>query len=180
MPTRVLSLDISASSTGWSFFPGKNNEIIFGLITTSPKCSRAERLVIYKRALGDLIIKLKPTHIVMEDIFSGLNAKTIALLAKFAGVTEEYCLSEFRIEPYVIHTNTVKSYFKVKTKEQLFWFVADLLEWQEFNFKRDNDMVDAISQLLVYYDKVLNIKKFREEKDYGYLYDIGVNNEQKH
>jgi hypothetical protein len=50
--------------------------------------------------------------------------------------------------------------------------VVTLLDWQKFNFKRDNDIVDAISQLLVYYDQVLNAKKFREEKDYGFLYEV--------
>jgi Holliday junction resolvasome RuvABC endonuclease subunit len=172
MSIRVLSLDISAASTGWSFFPGKNNEIMFGLITTSPKCSRAERLVIYKKALSNLIKKLKPTHIVMEDIFSGLNAKTIVLLAKFAGVTEEYCLSEFGIEPYVIHTNTVKSYFKVKNKEELFEAIIDIMDWSDITFKKHNDITDATGQLLCYFDRVLNEIKFRYNKDYGYLYEV--------
>lgn len=172
MPIRVLSLDISASSTGWSFCPVEDDNIISGVITTLPKYSRAERLVKYRIELTKLLKDLQPTHVVMEDVFAGLNPKTLVLLAKFAGVTEECCLSEFGIEPYIIHTNTVKSYFKVKTKEQLFDFVVTLLDWQKFNFKRDNDIVDAISQLLVYYDQVLNAKKFREEKDYGFLYEV--------
>jgi Holliday junction resolvasome RuvABC endonuclease subunit len=172
MPIRVLSLDISASSTGWSFCPVKDDNIISGVITTLPKYSRAERLVKYRIELTKLLKDLQPTHVVMEDVFASLNPKTLVLLAKFAGVTEECCLSEFGIEPYIIHTNTVKSYFKVKTKEQLFDFVVTLLDWQKFNFKRDNDIVDAISQLLVYYDQVLNAKQFREEKDYGFLYEV--------
>jgi len=180
MPIRVLSLDISASSTGWSFYSGKDVVILFGLITTSSKFSRAERLVKYRMELNMLLNKLQPTHIVMEDVFAGLNSKTLVLLAKFAGVTEEHCLSEFGIEPYIIHNNTVKSFFKAKKKEEVFKIIVDIFDWQNENlsFNKFNDITDSLAMLLCYSQQILGTTEFRIEKNYGYLYDIGVNNEK--
>ena len=170
---RVLSLDISASSTGWSFVSDEDKRYIeVGLITTSPKLSRAERLVLYRKELKKLFKKFKPTHVVMEDVFGGLNTKVLVLLAKFGGVTEECCLSELGIEPYIIHTNTVKAYFKTKTKEDLFNFIVDVLEWKDVKFKKDNDKSDAGAQLMCYCDHVLGKIRYRFEKEYGYLYEV--------
>lgn len=178
MTLRVLSLDISASSTGWAFSDGSNNPIAYDVIKTSSKNSRAERLEIYRKELSTLIDKLRPTHIVMEDVYSGPNVKTLVLLSKFAGVTEECCLSCFGIEPHLIHNGTVKAYFKVKNKEGLFNIVTDILDWIDTTFKKSNDMTDAIGQLMCYYDSISTETKFRYEKDYGYLYKIGeINNE---
>lgn len=172
MTLRVLSLDISASSTGYAFSPGAGCSVRYGVIETSSKCSRAHRLEIYRKKLSDLIEKFKPTHVVMEDVYSGPNVKTLVLLSKFAGVTEECCLSCFGIEPHLIHNGTVKAYFKVKNKEGLFNIVTDILDWVDATFKKSNDMTDAIGQLMCYYDSISTEDKFRYEKDYGYLYKI--------
>ncbi len=172
---RVLSLDISASSTGWAFGFGKVKvPVQHGIIKTSPKSSRPERLNYFKHELEKLLLKLKPSHVVMEDVYSGLNAKTLVLLAKFAGVAEECCYSITGIEPYIIHTSTVKAYFKAKKKEDVFDAISDIFEWDpdKFSFKKHNDVSDAIGQLLCYLDHVLNYRKFRAEKEYGYLYEV--------
>jgi Holliday junction resolvasome RuvABC endonuclease subunit len=174
MLTRVLSLDISASSTGWSFYSGKDADILFGLITTSPKCSRAERLVKYRGELFKLLNNLQPTYIVMEDVFAGLNSKTLVLLAKFAGVTEECCLSGFETEPYIIHNSTVKSFFKVRKKEEIFDIIVDIFDIEDnsFSFKKSNDITDSLAMLLCYLQQILGITEFRIEKNYGYLYEV--------
>ena len=174
MLVKVLSLDVSASSTGWSFGSGKYRKIQYGLIKTSPKFSRPERLNYFRHELEKLLLKLKPSHIVMEDVFAGLNTKTLVLLSKFAGVAEESCYSISGIEPYIIHTNTVKAYFKAKKKEDVFEAVSDIFGWDpgKFSFKKYNDISDSLAQLLCYVDKVLDLKKFRVEKEYGYLYEI--------
>lgn len=176
MKLRVLSLDISASSTGWAIIT--KNGVECGFITTSPKLSRPKRLSLYKKELIRLFKKFKPTHIVMEDLFIGKNAKAAVVLAKFAGVTEECSFTELDIEPYIIHTNTVKSYFKAKNKEEVFNVIVDILEWENANFKKDNDLTDAIAQLLCYMDHVLGEVRYRFIKDYGYLYE--VKNGKKH
>ncbi len=172
---RILSLDV-ASTTGWAFTCGQANikNFKYGLIKTNPKVSRANKLVYFRIELVKLLTKLKPTHVVMEDVYAGPNTKTLTLLAKFSGVAEECCLSVSGIEPYLIHTNTVKAYFKAKNKEQIFNFIVSLFNWEpeKYNFKKYNDITDSLAQLTCYYDHVLNYKKFREEKDYGYLYEV--------
>ncbi len=174
MTSRVISLDIAAT-TGWGFISGsKIEEIKFGLIKTNSKFSEAQRLAYFRNELFKLLVEFKPTHVVIEDVYSGVNVNVMKLLAKFAGVAEECCLSAAGIEPYVIHTNTVKSYFKVKNKQQLFDFVVEILGFENdgVSFKEHNDIIDAIGQLLCYCDTILGVKNFRSEKDYGFLYEV--------
>lgn len=172
---RVLSFDISASSTGWAFTFGQaRGKFEYGLIKTSPKFSRAQRLAYFRNEVIALLMQFRPTHIVMEDVYAGLNPKTLILLAKFAGVVEECSVSIAGVEPYIIHTNTVKAYFKAKNKKQVFDFIADILDWEEdkVSFKKHNDIADAIAQLLCYYDHVLGYRSFRFEREYGFLYEV--------
>jgi Holliday junction resolvasome RuvABC endonuclease subunit len=171
---RVLSLDI-ASTTGWAFTFGQvRGKFDFGIIKTNSKFSEGQRLAYFRNELIKLLLEFRPSHVVMEDIYAGNNVKTMKLLAKYAGVAQEVCVSVAGIDPYVIHNGTVKSYFKAKNKRELFDFVVELLGWEDDNvsFNKHNDVIDAIGQLVCYYDQVLGARKFREEKDYGFLYDI--------
>jgi len=173
MLLRVLSLDISASSTGWSYVFGANGVRDYGLIKTKPKYSTAERLTFFRQELEDIVDMYRPSHVVIEDVYSGLNVKTLKLLAKFAGVAEEICFRKTGAEPYIISNKTVKAYFKTKNKEDMFHFMVDILDWpkDEVKFKKHNDLTDSIAQLMCYCDKVLDFRKFRTETDYGYKYD---------
>lgn len=173
MSFRVLSLDISASSTGWSYVFGANDIKNFGFIKTKPKLDTAERLYVFREELEDVFHTCKPSHIVIEDVYSGLNVKTLKLLSKFAGIAEEMCFRKAGVAPYIISNKTVKAYFKTKTKEDVFYFLIDILGWseEEVSFKKDNDLTDAIAQLMCYCDKVLGYRKFRAETEYGYIYD---------
>lgn len=171
---RILSLDISASSTGWAFTSGNGN-FEYGTIKTTNKQSRAERLRYFREEFVRLVERLRPTDVVMEDLFSGINPKTLILLAKFVGVAEESCLSVANVEPKIISTNTVKAYFKVKKKKDMFDFIKMLFEMEgkEYTFTKYNDVTDALGQLLCFCDHVLKYKKFRFEREYGYLYEVG-------
>lgn len=171
---RVLSFDISATSTGWAFAFGQARKFNYGLIKTSPKFTRAQRLSYFRNEIVRLMLEYRPSHVVMEDVYAGLNPKVLILLAKFAGIVEEVSNSVAGVEPYIIHTNTVKSYFKAKNKETVFNAIVDLLDWEEekVSFKKHNDLSDAIAQLICYYDHVLDYRKFRFEKEYGFLYEV--------
>jgi len=176
----VLSLDVSASSTGWSVLAPKFGD--YGIITTDPKMTRSDRLFMFRIELIKLILNHRPTHIVMEDTFSGLNPKTLKILSEFAGVAKEVCQEFAQIDPYVISTNTVKAYFKTKAKEDMFNVVVEMLDFDEskWNFKKDNDIIDAIAMGLCYADNVIGINKFRQEKEYGYIYNIGGQDGKKY
>lgn len=166
---KILSLDVSASSTGWCFtYDGLNFEK--GTICTTAKLSRAERLLQYSTLLEELLLRLRPDFIVQEDTFSGNNVTTLKILSEFAGVTKLVCKKVLNIESYVIANATVKSYFSSSTKEILFYFVCYLLNINDLTFKKDNDMIDAQAQLMCYADTILNKYKYRYPKDYGYLY----------
>lgn len=168
----ILSLDVSAASTGWCIMTADYG--CYGVIKTKASDPRSERLLDFRKQLIEVITTHKPTHIVIEDVYSGLNAKTLKILAEFAGVAKETCQEFSKVEPHVISTNTVKSYFKVKDKESLYNFVVDVLgfaEDKDWSFKKDNDVVDAIAMAICYLDSVLNVKKFRTKTDYGYVYN---------
>ena len=175
MPIRVLSLDVSAASTGWAFVSGKTKvKFKYGLIKTSPKFLLPERLTGFRKEIIRLLIEFRPSHVVMEDVFAGLNPKTLVTLAKFSGVATEAVKSMTGIDPFIIHTNTVKSYFKAKNKEAVFYAIADILEWEleEMTFKKHNDISDALAQLLCYCDQKIKVSSFRSEQPYGYLYEV--------
>lgn len=173
MLSRILSLDISASSTGWAFAFGQaRGQVDHGLIKTTPKQTHAERLVYFRNELMELIQMYRPSHVVMEDVYAGLNAKTLVLLAKFSGVAQETFRSMADIEPYIIHTNTVKAFFKAKNKEQVFDIIVDIMEFDDYTYKKHNDITDAVAQLFCYMDHVLNTRIFRTEMPYGYLYGV--------
>jgi len=171
---KVLSLDI-ATNTGWSFFSShKKGHMMFGLIKTNPELSVPERLCFFRQELLKLLQTFNPTHVVIEDVFLGFNVKTLVLISKFAGVALECCMSFAGIGPYIISTNTVKSYFKAENKEDVFNIIKEIFEWKddEVNFKKHNDITDSIAQLMCFCDSVLQQHTFRFERKYGYLYEV--------
>jgi Holliday junction resolvasome RuvABC endonuclease subunit len=171
---RILSLDISSTSTGWSFYSGDFNKLKFGRIKPDKKLETAEKLNYFRKELVKIVNRLKPNSIVIEDTFFGRNAKVSKLLAKFAGVAEQVILEHCRTCPDIIVNTVVKSFFKAYNKENLYYIIIDVMNFDEnsFNYKEHNDITDSIAQLLFYYDNVLNIKMLRFDKEYGYLYEI--------
>ncbi len=165
----ILSLDISAASTGWCY-TSNGKKFIKGIIETKPKFNRSERLLTLSIELTKILKKYKPKHIIQEDTFSGINVKTMKILCEFAGVAKFTCQKVLGLDPVVIINTKVKSYFKVRTKETLFLFMCEIFELKDLTFKKDNDTIDAQAQLLYYADEVLGKYKYRFDKEYGYLY----------
>ncbi len=165
----ILSLDVSAASTGWCW-TGDGKTFISGVIETKPKFNRSERLLMFSQQLTGVLEKYKPDHIVQEDTFAGKNVKTLKILSEFAGVSKHTCQTVLGIDPIVVANTTVKSYFKTRTKETLFLFMCDIFELKDLTFKKDTDIVDAHAQLLYFADIVLEEYKYRFDKEYGYLY----------
>jgi Holliday junction resolvasome RuvABC endonuclease subunit len=165
----ILSLDVSAASTGWCWTEdGKT--FVKGIIQTKPKFNRAERLVSFSEQLTKVLEEYHPDYIVQEDTFAGKNVKTLKILSEFAGISKFTCQKVLGINPVVVANTTVKSYFKTKTKETLFLFMCDIFELKDLTFKKDNDIVDAHAQLMYFADIVLEQHKYRFDKEYGYLY----------
>lgn len=174
MVARCLSLDIAMSVTGWAFqFSHSREPFEYGLIKTNPKLSVSERLAFFRVELIKLLDRFNPTHIVIEDVYTGINPKVAGALFRFAGVAIECCQSIAKVEPYIIHTNTVKSFFKAKKKEEIFDIVVDIFGWEDegLSFKKFNDVADALAMLLCYC-QMLKLEVFRIDKEYGYLYEV--------
>jgi len=161
----VMSLDISPACTGAVIYSKPDGLVYFHKIKTSAKNSRGARLASFREQLIEVMDYYNVTDVVVEDAFSGINVRTLKMLAEFSGVAKEVIYDYLDMEPYVISNNTVKSYFKVRNKEDLFVVVASLLPKKPLTFKHDNDITDAYAQLLCYLDKVLGQYKFRFESD---------------
>lgn len=165
-----MSLDVSASSTGWSCI-NEQDVLCFGTIQPAKNLDVTHKLDFFRTELKKLFIKFKPTYVVLEDTFLGNNPKVVKLLAKFGGVAEQAIFEYCKITPYLMGNTTPKSFFKVPTKERLFAIMIDLVEFNiEMIFKNHNDITDSVAQLFCYCDEILKLKEVRMEKDYGYKY----------
>jgi Holliday junction resolvasome RuvABC endonuclease subunit len=173
MGKSVLSLDISTTSTGWCFY--KDSMYNFGTIKPTAGLDNSKKLVIFRVRLLALLNQLKPDFIVVEDTFGSRNLKVLKQLSEFAGVAKECCTSFVGQSPEVMSNTTPKSYFKCKTKEDLYKMVTELFDMADdgtWTFKTHNDITDAIAQNICYCDTILKCTEIREEKDYGYLFRV--------
>lgn len=176
----LLSLDISAASTGWAIFNKLTNTFHYGKIKTKPKDSLGLRLCVFRENLESLIKLYSPDTVVIEDAFSGINVSTMKVLVKFAGVAEQLCTELLDTPPFIISNNTVKSYFKAKDKEELFNFLVSMLDFcEDWSYNKHNDITDAMAQAICFMDEVLHETSFREEKEYGFKYQVECH-ENKH
>lgn len=166
----ILSLDVSTVSTGWCIF--KEDKLFkSGVIKIKNIVDIHERMVILRDKIKEIVVKYKPTEVVIEDVWIGKNPKTAKTLSKFCGIAEEIVYRTTKNKPIIIENTKVKQFFKCKTKDDLFWFLLDILDLEEkgLSFKEDNDYIDSVAQLLCYLH-INNKKVIRMDKDYGYLY----------
>lgn len=168
---KILSLDISTKSTGWSLFVnGKLKHC--GVLKTDPKTDWAVRLSEFRGRLASLLLDKYPTHVVIENNFASRNIKVLKMLSQFSGVAMECCVTVLKLSPYIMSNTTPKAYFKVKNKEQLYDVIVDFFELPgDWAFKKHNDMTDSIAQGICYYDTVFE-KNIKQETPYGYLFKI--------
>jgi len=159
----VLSLDVAAGSTGWSFSV-KTRLVDYGVIKTSPSFKRAKRLLRFREQLEKILRKYKPSYIIIENGYLRRNVTTLKVLSEFSGVAKEVCMDILKVEAYIMNVNTTRSFFGVKGKEDIFNKVIGFYNLK-LDFKKDNDISDAISQSLCFYYKILKgCDKFEDTK----------------
>jgi len=156
----ILSLDVSSASTGWTFSV-RDNLKAYGVIKTNPKKGRAERLHSFKEEIRVLLSRYKPSYVVIENGFCGRNVKTLKVLCEFAGVAKMCCMDILGVEPFIMNVNTPRAHFGCKKKEDVFKVMVDLYDLNDFEFKKDNDVTDALSQSVCFYEQ--EIKKARKK-----------------
>lgn len=170
---RILSLDVSSASTGWSFVNTDNiKTVLFSNILIKDNLIIAQRLDIFRKELILLFNKYKPDAVVIEDTFVGMNPAVTKLLAKFGGIAEQLTYEFLSVPPMIVSNKTVKAFFKVKTKQELYYFVCGLLDWDSelFTFKKYNDITDSIAQLLYSMEVVFKLCVFKETHEYGFKF----------
>lgn len=150
----ILSLDVSAASTGWTFSV-KDNLKDYGIIKTKPKKGRSERLLSFKNELSVVLRRYKPSHIIIENGYYGRNVKTLKVLCEFAGVAKLCAMEIMSIEPFIMNVNTPKAHFGCKNKEDVFEAMVSLYGLEDFEFKTHNDITDAVCQSVCYYEQEL-------------------------
>ena len=156
----ILGLDISSSSTGYAVIKNgrwSKSRKSFGIIETNSKDSVGTRLVSFRTQLSRLIKEVKPTHIVIEDIFKQRNVNTLKLLARFSGVAIECIKRLTKKEPTIVMATRVRSTLGCGvSKQEAFDYVCNRykLDWAF----TQNDITDAIC-LALYQHELLKKDK---------------------
>jgi Holliday junction resolvasome RuvABC endonuclease subunit len=143
----ILALDISSSSTGWCILRNgrwSKSSASYGHIKVPASLSLPARLVRFRNELHDIIKRSRPTHIIIEDIFSGRNVATMKLLARFSGVAIELSRRVLRKDPQIVTTTEVRALLGCgRGKKDAFGFICAKyrLDW---SFNKMNDVTDAL------------------------------------
>jgi len=150
--SKILSFDVSSVSTGWSFLlDGKPKE--FGKIVPPRSYRLQEKLQWFKSESNVLLKVYFPDHIVIEETYLK-NVKTLKTLMQFIGVLNLECFFETGKEPMFISPQTVRSHYKLKTKEDVFSYVQNKYKakLKNYTFDTGNDITDSILQGLYLYE----------------------------
>lgn len=143
----ILALDVSSSSTGFAVLrDGRWNKSAtsYGTIKISSKLTLPKRLVEFRDEVQSLIKRVKPTVIVIEDVFSGRNVSTMKLLARFNGVAVEVSRRAIKRDPIIALTAKVRANLECgRGKDDAFEYICSRynLDW---NFNKMNDVTDAL------------------------------------
>lgn len=171
--TKILSLDISSVSTGYAIF--ENDKLIdYGIIDTSKIKLHGERLVAFEKELKSLIAKYNPEVIAAEDIYKGRNPKTHKILALYHGITYKLCFEHLKSDPNVLYAGEIRSIVGnaynavlkkkgVKDKQLTFDFIKEKYSFSSFEFKKHNDITDAIAIGLAIAN-IIDLPEFEEYK----------------
>jgi len=82
---KILGVDISSRSTGWSLLDG-DKILDFGKVNPTGKLSSANKLFLFAVELKRIIERCKPDEIAIEDVVQVKSVKVAKILARFNGV----------------------------------------------------------------------------------------------
>ena len=160
----IVSLDVSSASTGWCYM-NSGNLRKYGKIKIKSTLDKGNKLFIFRSELEKLLKRYASNHIVIENGFAGRNVTTLKTLSHFSGVAQECVYTTLGIDAYIMNNKTVKSFFEVKTKEELFEVIKKKFKLKTFIFKEHNDITDAIAQAICYYNTVIKENKIGTSKE---------------
>jgi crossover junction endodeoxyribonuclease RuvC len=140
---KVLGLDI-ATCTGFAVITNKKI-IEIGKIKIPSKLEYRDRFQLFRSELVKLIDKHKPDAVALEGVYSGKNRKTTAFLNNLRGIAIEAVPKEV-----FFFSGQVKKVRKAVlddgnlTKEEIFKWAVKKYKLKNLDFKKDNDITDAI------------------------------------
>lgn len=151
----LLSLDVSSKSTGWAIINDKFKLLYYGVILM-PDIETKFKLYWFYNYIDNLLKIFNPGIILVEDTYLR-NVKTLKLLSQFAGIVNLLAALHNK-EIKFLSPNKVRSYYKVKTKKEVFDFIKKKykVKLKHLTFEDGNDITDAILQGLYYISEVLN------------------------
>jgi Holliday junction resolvasome RuvABC endonuclease subunit len=118
---------------------------------TASLCTKLEY---FANEIGLLLSKYSPDVVIIEETYLK-NVLTLKKLLQYVNIVLEMSCRILGIEPVFISPNTVRSNFKVKTKEEAYVYVVKKYKskFKNSTFKKDNDITDSIIMGLYYIEK---------------------------
>lgn len=164
---RILGIDISKSSTGWSVVEvtGKNLKLIdYGFIPTK-KMEHGEALMAIEKELTDVIKRSSINYVSIEQMFVGKNPGTGMTLAQAHGVALLVCAKHNKpVNYYAVMTMKSKVLDGIKTKkedgtkktgdemkEEVAEKVIEIFGKSSFIKDYNNDVTDSISACYTFF-----------------------------
>lgn len=145
----VLGLDVSSTSTGWAVIKSgrfyKREGIDYGWIKPSRKYSLVEKLDFFGDSIEEVVFKVSPDYIGIEDIFLSRNVKTLKVLGRFSGVALRDSYRESGIIPKIVQVREARAKITgTQNKIEVFNFVKKKYKLHDWEFDSHNDITDAI------------------------------------
>lgn len=166
-----LCLDLSLSKTGWSIM--ENSEVFkYGYIKIDHNTSDAEKMMHVRDVLSFLLSIHDIEYVIIEDIFYMKNVKTYRRLCAISGVIE--CLSYEHVgnKIFMFPATHARSCFSLKGKQEVFDFIKNKYNFEDFIFDEHNDICDSILLGLCFEEKKSIVKTkdmLKKEKVLGVL-----------
>ena len=157
---KILALDPSLSSTGYTIIDSDKNILDVGKIIGNQKKSEEVRMYEIANAVRDLIEKWKVKKVVMESQFAFKNMKTVMQLSRLRGAIVYVCVPA-EVEMFYLAPTEVRRFFMgkgtAKKKEVADHIRENYMDLGEFDDsykkKKNSDMYDSIAIGIAFLNK---------------------------
>lgn len=95
---KIMGVDISSKSTGWSLIEG-DKLLEYGKINPTGKMSNAQKMYLFHVELRKIIDRLQPDDIAIEDVVQVRGVSVLKLLARFNGIAIIEAYRKLQREP---------------------------------------------------------------------------------
>lgn len=162
----ILGIDPGTATTGYGIISSDKRKsefriLDFGVISTKPKLSDAQRLEILAKDLESIIKKYKPDAVGVEKLFFTTNQKTVMTVAQARGVvlliSQKHKLPTFEFTPLQVKS-FICGYGKAD-KKQVQYIIQKIFCMK--SIPKPDDAADALAIALCagfYFTKQKNAK----------------------